>query len=453
MPARSAPRREPESDDRELPWSLEAERSVLGAILAYGEAFGAVEDRLEPADFWRAAHRDIFAAMQEVAAAGPASIDLVTVCDALRRRGRLDAAGGPAYVSSLADGVPRSANVAHYAGIVQERARLRDAIATANRLLVEAHGGEKGAADLASDAAEHLLDLSGAAMPGAPVRIGELMSEAIETIERTQASEGGAVTGVATGFAQLDEMTAGLQPTDLILIGGRTSQGKTALAMNIARYAAETLPVLVFSLEMSKQQLFVRLLASEARVDSHRLRTGHMLDSDWPKISAAMQSLSEAHLYVDDTPAIGVREVRARARKIRADHGLALIIVDYVQLMRGRGHFDNRTQELGTISRGLKACAKELEVPLVALAQLSRAPEGGFGRKARRPQLSDLRESGDLENDADLVLLIYRPEPKNESDEMPPAEIIVAKARNGPTGTIKFGWSPAYISFDNNSMV
>lgn len=436
-----------------LPYSLEAERAVLGAILVAPEAFDRAANVLEPHDFFRDAHRRIYMACG-LCAENAQAVDLITVAEALRRTGQMEEIGGPAYLASLTDGTPRSTNVVHYAGIVKEKARLRAAILTGEALVRQAYSGEKPAAEMVTDAAERLLDMGGAALPGKPVRVASLMTAGIEAIERSQASEGGYVTGLATGFEQLDEMTAGLQPSDLFLIAARTSQGKTALAMNIARYVAASQNVLVFSLEMSKQQLFVRLLASEARVDSHRLRTGYLADRDWPKISQAMQTLHDLHLFIDDTPGIGVREVRARARQLRADEGgLALIVVDYLQLMRGRGNFDNRTQEIGTISRGLKGVAKELNVPLVALAQLSRASEAGPGRKARRPQLHDLRESGDLENDADVVLLIYRPETKDDdANALQVTELILAKQRNGPTGTVKVSWDASAVTFDNFRM-
>jgi replicative DNA helicase len=440
-------------EERPLPHDLTAERSVLGAILVHPEvAYDAAADVLEPTHFFRAAHGAIFKAMSAMVDKGMI-IDLVTLRSELQRVGMLDEVGGPAYIASLGDGVPRSANVEHYARIVKEAAQLREAVNTANRLRADAYTSEKPAAEMLSDAAERLLDLSGSALAGKPTKLSDLVGPGMEALEKSSAEGGGAVTGVASGFVKLDEMTAGLQPSDLILLAARTSQGKTALAMNIARNVAFGLNVLVFSLEMSKQQLFLRMLASESRCNSHSMRTGYLNDADWPRIAQAITTLSEINLYIDDTPSIGVREVRARARQLRTDKGsLGLIVVDYIQLMRGRGKFDNRQQELGTISRGLKAVAKELHVPIVALAQLSRAMEAGPGKKARRPQLSDLRESGDLENDADVVVFIYRPEPKDDepADE---AELIIGKQRNGPTGTVKVAWDASCVTFDNIGMV
>lgn len=434
--------------ERTLPHDLSAERAVLGAMLISEHAIDVALDALEPGNFFRDAHRRIYDAMLFIAKDGKA-IDLVTLSAELRRTGQLDEVGGPAYIAALADGVPRSANVQHYASIVRELSQLRAAIFTSNRLLSEAYSSEKASSELLSDAAEELLDLSGAALAGKPTKIGELVTPGIEALEKCAAEGGGAVTGIASGFTSLDEMTAGLHPGDLVLLAARTSQGKTSLAMNIARNVAFAHNVLVFSLEMSKQQLFLRMLASEARVDSHRMRTGYLNDSDWPRLATALSTLSDLNLYIDDTSGIGVREVRSRARQLRQDKGsLGLVIIDYIQLMKGRGKFDSRQQEIGTISRGLKAVGKELAVPVIALSQLNRASEAGPGKKARRPQLHDLRESGDLENDSDVVVMIYRPEPKDDepSDQ---AELIIAKQRNGPTGVVKVGWDASCVSFDN----
>jgi replicative DNA helicase len=440
-------------EEKPLPHDLAAERAVLGSILVNGEAMDIAVDMLERGHFFRKAHGHIFDAMVAIAEKSK-EIDLVTLSAELRRSGLLEEVGGPAYVASLGDGVPRSANIVHYAGIVRELAQLRAAIQTSNKLRHDAYTSEKPAPELLSDAAEALLDLSSSALAGKPTKLGDLVGPGMESLEKSAAEGGGSVTGIASGFTSLDEMTAGLHPADLVLIAARTSQGKTSLAMNIARNVAFNHNVLVFSLEMSKEQLFLRMLASEGRVNSHHLRTGYLKDSDWPRLATAIGTLSELNLYIDDTPSIGVREVRARARQLRQDVGsLGLIIIDYIQLMRGRGKFDNRQQELGTISRGLKAVGKELKVPVVALAQLSRAMEAGPGKKARRPQLSDLRESGDLENDADLVVFIYRPEPKDGEEASDQAELIIGKQRNGPTGTVKVAWDAACVTFDNLGMV
>ncbi len=431
-------------DERLDPQDLEAERAVLGAILLHPDAFDAAADMLGSGDFYRDAHRRLYAAFGRLADAHK-PIEFVVLCDELRRTGDLEEVGGPAYVSALVDGVPRSTNIAHYCQVVAEKARLRTTIATAQRLLAAAYDGSTRAGELAADAAETLSALGGEGLEGGAVRLGDLMSPAMEIIER---SGQGPVTGLATGFLQLDELTAGLQGGDLVVIGARTSQGKTALAMNIATAAAAVATVLVFSLEMSGVQLFVRQLAGVAGVDSHRLRTGNLGADDWGRISDGLIVLNDLRMFIDDKVGLGVREVRARARQVKAKHGLGLVVVDYFQLMRGRGMFDNRTQELGTVSRGLKGVARELQVPLVLLAQLSRNAEPQPGRKARRPQLSDLAECGSLENDADVVLFIYRPEPKDD-DAAVIAEAIVAKQRNGPTGIVRLHWNAELVRFEN----
>ena len=438
---------------RTLPHNLEAERSILGAVLLHDEVLEEL-DALSQADFYRQGHRLLFAAMHRLKDAGR-RVELVTLKDELSRLGELDEVGGPAYISALVDGVPRSTNVRHYAAIVIEKSRLRAAIFAANRLLVKAYDGEDRAAEVASEAAEELYDLGGSAMGAEPVPIRALITPGIEMLEQRSSATEGTVSGVATGFERLDDMTAGLQPSDLVLIAARTSQGKTALMMNMVKYIAVTLPVLAFSLEMSKEQLFLRMLSAEARVDSHHLRIPSTLTPDeWGRIASSLDVIGNLNLFIHDEPGIGVREVRARARQVRAKHGLAAVFVDYIGLMKGRGKFDNRTQEIATISRGLKGVAKELKVPLVALAQLSRAPDSGmYGKKPRRPQLTDLAESSSLENDADVVLFIYRPEPKADDAADPPAEIIIAKQRNGPTGTVKLAWNREYVRFENLGMV
>lgn len=432
-------------EKRSFPCNLDAERAVLGAVLLDGEVYDQAGDVVAEADFYRAAHRHIFAAMARLSAAR-APIELVTLREELARAGDTEEAGGPAYLTALVDGLPRGANVAAYAAIVAEKARLRAAIATATRLSAEAHAAERPSAELAAEAAEALHALGGAALAGQAVSLADLVAPSLEALERAVAKGTGTVTGLATGFTALDELTAGLQAGDLVLVAARTSQGKTALALNIAR--ALEVPTLIFSLEMSRQQVFMRLLAAEARVDSHRLRSGYLSSEDWGRIARGVGTLAERALWVDDQPAIGVRQLRSRARQVQARHGLGAVVVDYLQLMRGHGQFDNRTQEIGTISRGLKAVARELEVPVVALAQLSRQAEPGPGRKARRPQLSDLAESGSLENDADVVVFIYRPEPKDEeADDV--AELIVAKQRNGPTGIVRVAWNKSIVRFEN----
>jgi replicative DNA helicase len=441
-----AKRQAPEGE-RTLPSNLEAERAVLGAVLVRNELYDAAADVLEPGDFYREAHSQIFAAMGRLANRH-LPVDLLTLREELGRSGDLEAVGGPAYVSALADGIPRTLNVEHYAGIVLEKSRLRAAIATGTRLVNSAYLAEGRSAELAADAAERLYALGSDVETGKALTLADLIAPGMQALERAAAGNG-VVTGTPTGFLALDDLTAGLQRGDLILIAARTSQGKTALAMNLVRQIGAGAWVLVFSLEMSRLQLFLRMLASEALVDSHRLRTGHLGEADWGRISTALGTLNDLKVLIDDSGGLGVREVRARARQVKAKHGLGAIVIDYIQLMHGRGNFDNRTQEIGTLSRGLKAVARELDVPVVALSQLSRAAEPMPGRKARRPQLSDLAESGSLENDADVVFLIYRPEPKEDGSDESVAEIIVAKQRNGPTGVVKLHWNAQHVRFEN----
>ncbi len=449
-PRRNGPPPEPPPigvEERALPSNLEAERSVLGAILLHNEALAVLGDTLKAADFFRDAHRRIFASMLKLVEM-QRPIELVTLREELKRTGDLEEVGGPAYISALVDGVPRSTNIAHYAAIVAEKSRLRSAIYTANKLSKMAYGAEERSADIVSAAAEELSAIGGSALEGQAVFLRDLLPAGMEALERAVQNKSGSVTGIRTGFSALDDMTAGLQPGDLTLIAARTSQGKTALAMNLARVIGESVPLLIFSLEMSKEQLFMRMLASESRVDSHRIRSGFLMDKDWTRIATAIETLNSLKILIDDHGNLTVRQFAARARQVKAHHGLGAIVVDYIQLMRGQGNFENRTQEIGTISRGLKAAAKELGVPVIALAQLSRAAEPQPGRKARRPQLSDLAESGSLENDADVVLLIYRPEPKDD-EVLEVAEIIVAKQRNGPTGVVKLAWNREIVRFEN----
>lgn len=407
MPKRQAAAVERTKDEQKLPHDLEAERAVLGSILLHSEVFDVAADIVGSTDFFRDAHRRIFAAMGRLVDLRR-PVEWITLREELERTGELVAVGGPAYVSALVDGIPRSVNIEHYAGIVLEKSKLRAAIQTSTKLSAEAYDGAGRAVDLISDAAERLYAIGAeAAGEGGAVKLSDLTPEGMQQIERAH-DAGGVIIGQATGFLRLDEMTAGLHPADLVIVAARTSQGKTAFAMNIAQHVGASESVLVFSLEMSRLQLFTRILAAASRVDTQILRTGSLLGGDWKKLSSGLEILGDLKIWVDDQAGIGVREVRARARQIKAKHGLGLIVVDYIQLMRGRGSFDTRTQEIASITRGLKAVAKELGVPVIAISQLSRAAEAMPGRKARAPQLSDLAESASLENDADVVLLIWR---------------------------------------------
>jgi len=436
--------------ERTLPHNLEAEKCVIGAILIQNETFNLAAELIDSRDFFRDAHRRIFDKMVGLSERGQA-IDFVTLKDELIRSGELDEVGGPAYVASLVDGVPRSANVEYYARIVKEKATLRNLIHSANRIAAEAYDAEQDA-DLILDGAEKaIFEIADDRIREGFVPLRDLVQSSFATIEKLQEHKG-LVTGVPTGFADLDEMTSGLQPSDLVIVAARPSMGKTSFILNVAQHVGvhSDRTVGVFSLEMSKEQLFLRLLTSEARIDAHRFRSGYLNEKDYGKLSQTLGILAEAKVFIDDTASIGVLEMRAKTRRLKAEHGLDLLVVDYIQLMQGRGRFDNRQQELASISRSLKGLAKELNVPIVALSQLSRAPES---RADRRPQLSDLRESGALEQDADVVVFIYRAEMYDRDETKPEdegvAEIIVGKQRNGPTGSVRLTFIKEYTRFEN----
>ena len=433
--------------ERTLPHNLEAEKSVLGAILIHNDAFNHAAEVIDARDFFRDAHRRIFDKMISLSERSEA-IDLVTLKEELRRSGELDEVGGPAYIASLADGVPRTANVEHYARIVKEKATLRNLIHSANRILADAYQAEEDA-DLILDGAEKaIFEIAEDRIREGFVPLRDLVQSSFATIEKLQQHKG-LVTGVPTGFVDLDEMTSGLQPSDLVLVAARPSMGKTSFVLNIAQHIGTQTDMIVgfFSLEMSKEQLFMRMLTSEARIDAHRFRSGYLNEKDYGRLSHALGTLAEARVFIDDTASIGVLEMRAKARRLQAEHGLHLLVIDYIQLMQGRGRFESRQQELASISRSLKGLAKELKVPIVALSQLSRAPET---RSDHRPQLSDLRESGALEQDADMIFFIYRDEVYNEdSPDKGIAEIIIGKQRNGPIGTVKLTFLGRHTRFEN----
>jgi replicative DNA helicase len=437
--------------ERTLPHNLEAERSVLGAILLHNDAFNLAAEVIDSGDFYRDAHRRIFDKMVKLSERNDA-IDLVTLKDELTRAGEIDEVGGPAYIAALIDGVPRSTNVEHYARIIKEKATLRNLIFSANKILATAYAGAEDA-DLILDQAEHaIFAIADDKVRDGFVSLRDLAQSSFETIEKLHARKE-LITGVPSGFTDLDEMTSGLQPSDLVIIAARPSMGKTSLALNMAQHVGTKtgMTVGVFSLEMSKEQLFLRMLTGEARIDAHRLRGGFLGERDWGRLSQALGTLSEARIYIDDTPSIGVLEMRAKCRRLASEHGLHMVIIDYIQLMQGRGRFENRTLEVASISRSLKGLAKELSVPIVVLSQLSRAPES---RSDHRPQLSDLRESGALEQDADVVIFIYREDQYTDksappADEQGVAELIVGKQRNGPTGVVKLAFIREYTRFEN----
>ncbi len=435
--------------ERTLPHNLEAERSVLGAILVHNDAFNLAAQVIDSGDFYRDAHRRVFDRMVALNERNHA-IDFITLKEELSRAGDLDAVGGPAYVASLADGVPRATNVEYYARIVKEKATLRNLIYAANKILTNAYEADQESDVILDEAESAIFSVADDRLKAGFVPMRDLVKESFPKIEQLFEQKR-LITGVPTGFVDLDEMTRGLQPGDLVIIAARPSMGKTSLVLNMSQYVATQpdLTVGFFSLEMSKESLFLRLLTSEAQIDSHRLMSGAIGQKDYGRISHALETLSSMRLFIDDTANIGVMEMRAKARRLQAEHGLSLMVVDYIQLMTGRGRFENRTLELASISRSLKGLAKELRVPIVVLSQLSRAPES---RSDHRPQLSDLRESGALEQDADVVGLIYRDDVYNKdpnSADAGIAELIIAKQRNGPTGVIRLAFLREQTRFAN----
>src|SRR5687767_13584536 len=436
--------------ERSLPHNLEAERSVLGAILVHNDAFNMAAQVIDSGDFYRDAHRRIFDKMVALNERNQA-IDFVTLKEELGRAGELDDVGGPAYVASLADGVPRESNVEYYARIVKEKSTLRSLIVAANKILTNAYEADQESDLILDEAESSIFAVADDRLKAGFIAMRDLVKESFPKIEQLFEQKR-LITGVPTGFVDLDEMTRGLQGGDLIIVAARPSMGKTSLVLNMAQHVAiqPDHTVGFFSLEMSKESLFLRLLTSEAQIDSHRLMSGAIGQKDYSRISHALETLSAMKLHIDDTAIIGVLEMRAKARRLQADqHGLSLLIVDYIQLMSGRGRFENRTLELASISRSLKGLAKELNVPVVVLSQLSRAPEA---RSDHRPQLSDLRESGALEQDADVVLMIYREDAYNRDPNHPDAgtaELIVAKQRNGPTGVVRLAFLREQTRFAN----
>lgn len=423
------------SIDRIPPQSIEAERSTLGSMLLEKEAIYKGAEVLKPEDFYREAHRVIFEVVTHLANKGE-PVDIITVSEELKQRNMLDKIGGVAYLTLLANSVPTAANIEHYAKIVEEKSILRALITSASNILSMGYAGAEDITILLDDAEKQIFQISQKRNVKGFVSLKNILIETFERIEKIYESKGG-VTGLSTGFTDLDRMTAGLQNSDLIILAARPSMGKTTFALNIARNAAVDMkvPVVVFSLEMSKEQLALKLLCSEAGVDNQRIRTGTLMDNDWPRLSYALGRLSESNIFIDDTPGMTALEIRSRARRIKAEHGLGLIVIDYLQLMQSRGRSENRQQEVSDISRSLKSLARELGVPVISLSQLSRAVEQ---RTDKRPYLADLRESGSLEQDADIVAFLYRDDYYNpESDKKNITELIIAKQRNGPVGTVE----------------
>ncbi|HOO40427.1 MAG TPA: replicative DNA helicase [Syntrophales bacterium] len=431
------------------PQNMEAEQSVLGGILLENQSLNAVLEIMTGADFYSEGHRKIFDAIADLSDRGEPS-DLITLSSLLKDRGQLDQVGGMVYLASLVDGVPSAANIAYYARIVKEKAILRSLIATATEILQKTYNAGSDVDSVLDQAEQAIFEISENKIRPSFYTIREVVKDNFKELERL-AERKDLITGVPTGFDKLDEITSGLQRSDLIIIAGRPSMGKTAFALNIAQNAAlkSGVPVAVFSLEMAKEQLVFRMLSAEARVDSQRLRKGFLGETDWKKLVKASSDLSEAPIYIDDSAGITVLEMKAKSRRLKADAGLGLIILDYLQLMKGGAYKESREQEISEISRSLKGLAKELSVPVIALSQLNRKVED---RTNRRPQMADLRESGAIEQDADVIAFIYRDEVYNRSEDNPDkgiAEIIIGKQRNGPTGTVKLAFLEKYTSFEN----
>ena len=429
------------------PQSAEAEQSVLGAMMIDQEAIGMALEILDQTCFYEEAHRLVYFAVIELYN-NQKNVDLITLSDHLKNKGLLEKIGGVSYLTRLIDLVPTSANVEHYATIVKEKSIQRRLIKNATEIVSSSF--EPGAnVDELVDSAERLIfEIATARQRQKSVHIKEIIKSTIETIDKLyQRKE--YVTGIPTGFHEFDRMTSGLQKSDLIIIAGRPSMGKSALAASMAEYAAieKKISVAYFSLEMSKEQLVQRMLCSHARVDAHKVRSGFLSPSDWPMLTAAAGKLSASPIFIDDTPAISVLELRAKARRLKSSADIELIVLDYLQLMRGPQKIESRQQEISEISRSLKALARELEVPIIAISQLSRAVES---RQDHRPQLSDLRESGAIEQDADLVVLLMREEyylPTEENKGI--ADCIIAKQRNGPVGTVKLVFRKEFVRFEN----
>ena len=432
-----------------MPQNMEAERSILGAILLDNNALNAAIEKLKPEDFFHDHHRRIY---QQMIALGETqqAIDLVTLTDQLHRAGELESSGGPAYIAQLMDGVPHVTNVEHYARIVKEKALLRGLIHATHAIQQQALEGEEDADAILDRAESSIFQLAEDRARTGLVGMHDVVTESRERISHIY--EGGhRITGLSTGYDLLDNLTSGFQSSELLILAARPSMGKTAFALNLAENVAvrANKPVAIFSLEMSKESLLLRLLSADARIDSHKFRTGHLNQDDKARIPKSLSRLSEAPLWIDDAGSATVVEMGAKLRRLKRDKGLDLVIVDYLQLVSARGRFGNRNEEVSSITRGLKALAKELKVPMLVLSQLTRAPE----REDREPRLADLRESGAIEQDADVVMFIHRPNFYKKSDEVSMEErgetdLIIAKQRNGPTDNVRFVFQGSFTRFE-----
>ena len=429
------------------PQNLDAERAVLGGMLIDNESIHRAVEMLESDDFYRDAHRKLYQAILDLYQKNEPA-DLVTVTNILKEKGDLESVGGAAFLATLVDEVPTSAHVAHYAKIVHEKSMLRRLIEGATNIVAEGYQNDTEVSEFLDRAERVIFEVASRQIRQSFAPVKDVVKASFKAIEQLYEKKE-LVTGVPTGYKDLDMIMAGLQPSDLVIIAGRPSSGKTAFALNIVEYAAcdSKTSCAIFSLEMSKEQLVQRLLCSRAEVDSYKLRGGFLAENDWPKLTRAAGILSESKIFIDDSPMLTVLEMRAKARRLKKEKGLDLLVVDYLQLIRSPGRMDSREREISEISRSLKALAKELHVPVVALSQLNRGVEN---RNDKRPMLSDLRESGSIEQDADVVMMIYRDEMYNsESPDAGKAEVIICKQRNGPTGKVILAFRSKFTRFDN----
>lgn len=431
--------------DRIPPQNLEAEMAVLGAILLDGEALIAAMERITSEDFYRTAHQYIFEAMIDIAEANE-PVDLVTLTSRLQDKKQLDEVGGVAYLAQLANSVPTAANADYYAQIVEEKSMLRRLIRTATNIVSDGYAGEDQVSALLSDAEARIMEISNRRTGSGFHAIKDVLMEVFERVEALSQLRGSS-TGIPSGFIDLDKMTSGFQRSDLIIVAARPSVGKTAFALNVAQNigvrAKET--VAIFSLEMGAAQLVQRMICAEGNIEATGMRNGDMKGDDWEKLTMAIGALSEAEIYIDDSPSVTVADIRAKCRRLKKEKGLGMILIDYLQLIQGRGKGDNRQQEVSEISRTLKQIARELNVPVIALSQLSRGVEQ---RQDKRPMMSDLRESGSIEQDADIVAFLYRDDYYDkETEKKNIIEIIIAKQRNGPVGTVELAFLKQFNKF------
>ena len=427
------------------PHNLEAEQAVLGSMMIDKEAVYTVTGMLQPEDFYKEAHQIIYKALLDLDLKGEPA-DMITLTEALRQENNLDKVGGIGFIAAIANTVPTAANARYYAEIVAEKAILRSLIRSTTNIANRCYEDQEDTYELLDNAEKMVLEIATKRNATGLIPVKQVLSETLEKIEYLSSKKGN-ITGIPSYFTDLDRMTSGWQSSDLIILAARPAMGKTSLGLNIAFNAAVKgkFPVAVFSLEMSREQLVQRLMSSEALIDQHKLRTGRLQDEEWVRLTKAAQPLSTAQIYIDDTPSISILELRAKARRLKAERGLELVVIDYLQLMQISRRSENRQQEISEISRSLKALARELNIPVVAISQLSRAVEQS---SEKRPALSHLRESGALEQDADLVMFIYREDYYNPDTDKPGvAEIIIAKHRNGPTGVIELGFIKEFTKF------